>query len=66
MLSNEQIKDGMKVTWTRRNGEVANGLVRGAIVMKTKGPFVTVENVDEKGKPNGKTNALRPSQLSKR
>ena len=65
MLTNEQVKDGLKVKWERRNGEEAKGIVRG-LEMKTKGPFATVESVDDKGKPTGKFSKVRPSQLAKR
>jgi hypothetical protein len=61
----DKVKEGAKVQWIRRNGAPANGVVR-EVVQMTKGHFVKVENVCEKGKALGTFNKVRASQLSKR
>ena len=65
MLSNEQVKTGLKVQWIRRNGDGARGVVRD-FEQKSKGMWVNVESVDDKGKPTGKFTKVLAGQLSKR
>jgi hypothetical protein len=58
-------KEKQKVYWVRRNGEKAVGRVVVPEYAKGKGTFVDVQPINDAGKPVGKANSLRPSQLSK-
>jgi len=60
------MKVGQKVSWTRRNGEVAYGKTVGAPAIRGKGEFIECTMVDEKNKAVGKTTFVRPSELTKR
>jgi hypothetical protein len=65
MLTAEQVKIALKVKWTRRNGVPAKGAIT-AHEQKSKGLWVTVAHVDDKGKLTGKSTKVLASQLSKR
>lgn len=65
MLTAEQLSINAKVKWTRRNGEPAKGVVTN-YEQKSKGLWVTVAHVDDKGKRTDKTTKVLASQLSKR
>lgn len=58
------MKDGTKISFTRRNGEIARGKVVKTENGKT-GDWLHIDTFDEKGKPTGKIAKIRPTQATK-
>lgn len=64
MATTKPLKAGDKITWTRRNGEVARGKVV-RIENNGKGDWLTAVMLGENGKTNGMIAKMRPSQATR-